>query len=197
LVVESVHPFSQELIVNTWPDHFVTLLEKRWGDVVINERVREVFARTMSLECPRRLMNKVLQTSELGMTARIVQAAVANEEAGELWARVLLEEHGDEFRITEEIMIAAAKNEKCGLKIVNLFLTDRGQSDSIIVHEELLVVAAQNPGDGDLITDVLLQYSGDSYRATDAIYQAALQNESCGELVLEVYQPRTGGLTCS
>jgi hypothetical protein len=107
----------------------------------------------------------------------------------------LLEEHGEEFRITKEIMIAAVKNEKCGLRIINLILTDRGQSDNIRVTEELLVAAAQNPKDGDLITDLLLQYCGDIHHVTDTIYQAALQNESCGELVLEVYQARTGGLT--
>jgi hypothetical protein len=186
---------TSELFASTWPDYFVALLEKRWGDVVINERVRDAFVRTMSLKCPRRLMNKVLQKRELRVTARIVQAAVANEEAGELWARVLLEEHGEEFRITKEIMIAAVKNEKCGLRIINLILTDRGQSDNIRVTEELLVAAAQNPKDGDLITDLLLQYCGDIHHVTDTICQAALQNESCGELVLEVYQARTGGLT--
>jgi hypothetical protein len=180
-----------ELIASTWPHLFLTLLEERWEDVHVSERVLEEFARGDDLQ-QRKMMEELLWANEICVTPRIVQAAVTNEQNGEDLISFLLEEHGHKFLITEDIMIAAVKNRQSGAQIIDIILSERGQSDKIHVSEKLLQLAAQNPQSGVHIIDLLLQYSGDSFRLTDAIREAALGNESDCEEIIEIFRTRTG-----
>src|SRR5204863_4290603 len=70
---------------------------------------------------------------------------------------LFLEKRGDEVKITEEVVMAAAENEETGEAIMQLLLEKRG--DEVKITEEVVRAAAENEETREAIMQLLLERS--------------------------------------
>lgn len=100
----------------------------------------------------------------------------------------LIDNFGDEFRITEEVIEAAASNSYGGSDIITLVLEERGHQFEIT--NRTLEEAAGNLGCGEEIINLLIEERGEEFEITDN----AAGNLRCGkeimDLLLENYGDR-------
>jgi len=97
---------------------------------------------------------------------------------------LLLRQRGDEVKITEEVVKAAAGN--YGPEVMELLLSQRG--DEVKITEEVAKAAAGNH-DGPELMALLLRKRGDEVKITEEVLKEAASNESASyEVVQLLYQ---------
>lgn len=131
-----------------------------------------------------RNMEMLLKRLEVVVTQEILKAAALHDNSGEV-VEVLLRCRGGtmEFTVDHEVLMSAARNLRGARGVFEAFL--RYQGDRVEITEELLIAAAQNPGCGDDVTDLLLSLETGDYNVT-AIAEAAASNFAMGEEVIKV-----------
>jgi formylmethanofuran dehydrogenase subunit D len=102
---------------------------------------------------------------------------------------LLLEQRGDEVKITEEVVKAAAGNWRSGKEVIALLLDQR--SDRIIVTPQL--VQAHAKLFDALAMKKLLMQRGDEVKITKEVVKAAAGNGSSGKEVMALLLDQRGG----
>ncbi|KAH1809920.1 hypothetical protein KXX35_007109, partial [Aspergillus fumigatus] len=115
--------------------------------------------------------------------------------AGKFSARIialLLEKHGDEVMITEEVVKAAAGNEEGGERVMALLLEKRG--GEVMISKEVVRAAAGNEWSGEKVLALLVEERGDEVMITEEVLKAAAGNEGSGEKVLALLEKSQDGM---
>jgi hypothetical protein len=103
---------------------------------------------------------------------------------------LLLDRRGDDVKITDEVVKAAAGNERSGEEVMTLLLDRRG--DDVKITDEVVKAAAGNERSGKEVTILLLDRRGDDVKITDKVLKAAAGNEHSGEEVMTLLLNRRG-----
>lgn len=224
--------------------HMAILLEQRGGDLRVTEEVVKAVARNgvSGAKIMRLLVEQ--RRSDVRITDEVIQAAATNTTSGEeviqfllqqcgeamdlteslvvelagsfntTHMTLLLELRGDDVRITEEVVKAAARNRTNGKQIMHLLLEQRAEAidltDRVIeelvtffdrTHMELLLkhrghdvritetavqTAARKREFGEQILSLLLHHVGDDMMVTEEISKAAAANTWRGKQVIQV-----------
>ncbi|KAK4189407.1 ankyrin repeat-containing domain protein [Podospora australis] len=103
---------------------------------------------------------------------------------------LLLEKRGDDFKITEEVVKAAAGNAENGKEVMALLLEKRG--DDIKITEEVVKAAAGNWRNGKEVMALLLEKRGDDFKITEEVVKAAAGNPRNGKEVMALLLEKRG-----
>jgi hypothetical protein len=103
---------------------------------------------------------------------------------------LLLERGGDEIKITEEVVKAAARNERSGKEVMSLLLEQRG--DEIKITEEVVRAAARNGRSGKEVISLLLEQRGDEIKITEEVVKAVAGNGRSGKKVMSLLLEQRG-----
>lgn len=103
---------------------------------------------------------------ELRITPQILRA-VAEGSSGDKTMRLLLQEKGHDFIVTEDLVEAAVRNYYCGKEIFKLLLDFRGVE--VKVSEKVVKNAASNPFHGEEIIKLLLERRRDEVTVTKEV----------------------------
>jgi hypothetical protein len=104
--------------------------------------------------------------------------------------RILLESLRDESEISNRAIIAAARNEDNGRKLMELLLNRRG--DQIQITPDVVEAAAGNYGCGKDIMLLLLDRRGDQIHITKDVVEAAAENHESGKEIILLILDRRG-----
>ncbi|KAM3464614.1 hypothetical protein MY5147_009463 [Beauveria neobassiana] len=116
--------------------------------------------------------------------------AVANRKSGQEMTALLLEQRGEEIRITEEVVKAAAGNGWNGKEIMALLLERRGEE--VGITEEVVKAATGNWGNGKEVMTLLLKQREREIRITDEVVKAAAGNWDNGKEVMALLLEQRG-----
>src|SRR4029077_2338057 len=143
------------------------LLDRRGDQITITEEVVTVAAsnRTSGKE----VMALLLARREITITEKGVECVPRSFDAKVM--TLLLDRRGDQITITEEVVIAAARNDQNGTELMALLLDRRG--DQITVTEEVVTAAAENWTSGKEVMALLLDQRRDQIPITEEIVIAA------------------------
>jgi hypothetical protein len=103
---------------------------------------------------------------------------------------LLLDQRGDEVKITEEVVKAAAGNRISGKEVIALLLDQRG--DEVKITEEVVKAAAGNRISGKEVIALLLDQRGDEVKITEEVVKAAAGNGSSGKEVMALLLDQRG-----
>src|SRR4029077_17384263 len=92
----------------------------------------------------KEVMALLLAQREIAITEKGVECITESFDTKVM--TLLLDRWGDQVTVTEEVVIAAAGNEKNGKGIMTLLLDRRG--DQITVTEKVVIAAARNEENG-------------------------------------------------
>ncbi|KIM99850.1 hypothetical protein OIDMADRAFT_125975 [Oidiodendron maius Zn] len=120
----------------------------------------------------------------------VVVKAAARNKSGDRVMKILLEQRGDEIKITEEIVKVAAENGQSDGRVMKVLLDQRG--DEIKITEEIVKAAAKNEASGDRAMKILLKQRGDEVKITEEIVKAAAENWESGGRVVKVLLEQRG-----
>ena len=95
---------------------------------------------------------------------------------------LLLDRRGDEFKITECIVQAAASNGFWASRVLDLLLDKRG--DEFHITEEVVRKAVKNRYSARGVLKLLLDRRGFEFEITENILQGAARNRWCGEAIM-------------
>ncbi|KAL2156615.1 hypothetical protein VTH82DRAFT_1360 [Thermothelomyces myriococcoides] len=101
----------------------------------------------------------------------------------------ILDQHGGEVRITENVVKAAAANER-GDTVLSLLLDRHG--GEVKITEEVVEAAAQNCFCGKKLMALLLDRCGNEVKITERIVKAAVENQGQGKVVMGLLLDRRG-----
>ncbi|RYP53788.1 hypothetical protein DL770_010981 [Monosporascus sp. CRB-9-2] len=102
----------------------------------------------------------------------------------------LLIYYGDEVKITEEVVKAAAGNDYEGKEIMALLLDQRGTE--VKITDEVVKVAAGNEGSGREVMALLLDQRGTEVKITEEVVKAAAGNGRSGKEVMALLLDQCG-----
>ncbi|KAL2170803.1 hypothetical protein VTG60DRAFT_4372 [Thermothelomyces hinnuleus] len=86
----------------------------------------------------------------------------------------ILDQRGNEVKITEEVVKAAAENPRFGKEVIALLLNRRGTE--VKITEEVVKAAARNDN-GDEVMILLLDHRGTEVEITEEVIKEAAKNE--------------------
>ncbi|KAI0967855.1 hypothetical protein F4678DRAFT_465114 [Xylaria arbuscula] len=105
---------------------------------------------------------------------------------------LFLKMRGEQFNITEEVMVEAAGNEQNPKQTIDLLLKIGKQQAE--VTEAALAAAAGNSWHGKETMDLLLEQRGEQAIVSEAVMVAAAENKTCGKeiiaLIIEVVEKK-------
>ena len=102
---------------------------------------------------------------------------------------LLLEQRGEEIKITEEVTKAAAGNWDNGKELMVVLLEQRGEE--IKITEEIIKAAADNWSSGKEVMKLLLEQRGDEIKVTEKIIETAAGNRGSGkDVIMLLLEPR-------
>jgi hypothetical protein len=106
---------------------------------------------------------------------------------------VLFDRRGNDILVTEEVVKAAAGNEKSGKEVMMLLFKQRG--DGILVTEEVVKAAAGNEWKAKEVMMVLFDRRGNDILVTEEVVKAAAGNENSGkEVMMLLFKQRGDGI---
>jgi tetratricopeptide (TPR) repeat protein len=103
---------------------------------------------------------------------------------------LLLNQKGDQIQITEEVVKAAAENEKRGLEVMTLLLDQRGTQ--IQITEEVVKAAAGNSWSGLEVITLLFNQRGDQIPITEEVVKVAAGNLYSGPQIMKLLLDQRG-----
>lgn len=118
---------------------------------------------------------------EIEITESVVVAAAENCTNGREMMSLFLLHRGNEVRITENVMLAAALRNG---KEMMAFLFQQ-QWDKAMITENVMVAAAGNLTHGKEVIEFLLKHRGDEAKITEKVMEAAAGNFTYGKEVME------------
>ncbi|KFY17970.1 hypothetical protein V492_00220, partial [Pseudogymnoascus sp. VKM F-4246] len=142
------------------------------------------------------------------ITENVVEAATGNERSGKEVVTLLLDQRGDDVRITDNVVKAAARNRgddvhitddvvkaaagnmQSGKEVIALLLDRRG--DNVHITDDVVKAAALNGGSGKEVMALLLDQRGDDVRITEDVLKAAAWNRESGKEVMTLLLDRRG-----
>lgn len=164
------------------------LLDHRQNEVIITEVVI-VAALKGDSEVMRLLLGR--RKNEVRITDGILVAMANGDRCFE--EELLNHRHGNKVEITEEILIAAAKEYWRRKQVIQLLLASR--QNEIRLTETVLVQAAHCQG-GDEVLKLLLDHQDIQITITAEVIGAAAENEDCGNEILKLLldHPKNEGI---
>nr|XP_036576344.1 ankyrin repeat protein [Colletotrichum truncatum]KAF6783069.1 ankyrin repeat protein [Colletotrichum truncatum] len=125
------------------------------------------------------------------VTKDVVRAMVASREETCIQViALLLNKHGNNIQITEEVVNAAASNTKYGDIILAFLFEKRGHE--FIVTDEIIDAAVQNETLGVDLVSLLLKQRGSEISITEDTIIAAAQNDKLGVAVITLLLEERG-----
>ncbi|PKX98642.1 SPRY-domain-containing protein [Aspergillus novofumigatus IBT 16806] len=118
----------------------------------------------------------------------VVVAAAANQQSSKVLA-LLLNERGDQIKVTEAVVKGAAGNRENGEEVMELLLDQRGHQ--IGITEDVVKAAAGNQTKGKEVMDLLLDRRGVEVPVTEDVVKAAAENRG-GKEVMELLLDQRG-----
>ena len=109
----------------------------------------------------------------------VVVKVAARNESGDQVIKVLLDQRGNEIKITEEIVKAAAKNRASGDRVMKLLLDQYG--NKVKITDEVVTAVARNEGRGERLMNLLLDRCSDEVKITDEVVMAVARNKESGK----------------
>ncbi|KAF4240075.1 hypothetical protein CNMCM8980_005445 [Aspergillus fumigatiaffinis] len=119
----------------------------------------------------------------------VVVAAAANQQNSKALMALLLNERGDQIKVTEAVVKAAAGNRENGEVVMELLLDQRGHQ--IEITEDVVKAAAGNQTKGKQVMDLLLDRLGHQIKITEDVVKVAAWNRG-GKEVMELLLDRRG-----
>nr|XP_036589824.1 ankyrin repeat domain-containing protein 28 [Colletotrichum truncatum]KAF6801829.1 ankyrin repeat domain-containing protein 28 [Colletotrichum truncatum] len=101
----------------------------------------------------------------------------------------LLSEGGEQVKITQDIVEAAARDTEFGEELMKLLLEERG--DEITITEEVVKAAVGNQAYGESIFRLLLEKRGE-IAITEEVVKAAVGNQAYGEPIFRLLLEKRG-----
>ncbi|KAI9787978.1 MAG: hypothetical protein M1816_007282, partial [Peltula sp. TS41687] len=102
----------------------------------------------------------------------------------------LLDLQGDDIKITEEGVKAAAGDYESGEEVMRLLLDKRGEE--VKITEGVVEAAAGNSWSGEKVVRLLLDQRGEEVKITEGVVEAAARNFRSGEEVMRLLLDRRG-----
>ncbi|KAF6784015.1 ankyrin repeat and sam domain containing protein 6 [Colletotrichum sojae] len=151
------------------------LLEYQGQEIQVTNQIVKAAARNKS--SGEQVMKLLLVDQQVRFTDEaiedVVRAAAGNRWSGEQFMKLLLDRRGEEVKVTEEVVKAAAGN---------------GFTDEAI--EDVVRAAAWNRWSGEQVMKLLLDRRGEEIKVTEEVVKAAAGNGSSGERVMKLLLTR-------
>ncbi|KAL3467439.1 ankyrin repeat-containing domain protein [Aspergillus heterothallicus] len=161
----------------------VKLILKRWADRVL---ITDESVIDAARNAGRAVLEVVLQQHKPEINEDMLKAAAGNTMHGQAVMELLLDQH--DAHITDDVLKVAVANNFCGKQIISLFL-DR--YDQVPVSHDVMKAAARK---GDIeVFEFLLTILGNSFNATEDVFEAAAGNEEHGGDILLLLLTRSTG----
>lgn len=161
------------------------------GSATVTEEAVQAVARWHdSLLAPKALLTLFLD-HQAPIAGGALVIAAQNEGHGLVLLPLLLDrldQRGEQFTITEEMLRGAAGNRNYGLGLLKL-LHDRREGEFIIT-EKIAMAAAGNWQCGEKVFKFLLDQRGEQFTTTEDIIKAAASNQVQGRDILELLLDR-------
>ncbi|RSL72543.1 hypothetical protein CEP53_001005 [Fusarium sp. AF-6] len=97
---------------------------------------------------------------------------------------LLLDCRGNEFHLTEKVVIAAVRNPRHAKEVVKLLLDRR--EEEIAITEEVAKAAAENDDSSMQLMEFLLDRRGEEFEITEEVVKAAAGNPRNGECLIKM-----------
>ncbi|GFF75827.1 vegetative incompatibility protein HET-E-1 [Aspergillus udagawae] len=161
-------------------DIIILLLEQRGDQIQITEDV--VKAAADNWISGKDIMALLLdrQGDQVHLTKKVVATIIKQFDKSVV--ALLIDQQAYQIQITEDILKAAAGNERSGKDIMTLLLEQRG--DQIQITEGVVKAAADNWRSGKDIIALLLEQCEDQIQITEDVVKAAAGNRSSGEDII-------------
>jgi transcription termination factor Rho len=159
------------------------LLDQRGDEVKITEQVVE--AATKNLENGKEIMALLLDRRADGFDMLPESVATVVRLFDKRAITSLLDQRGDEVKITERVVEAAAKNTESGEEIMALLFDRRGNEVNITAH--VVKAAAENWESGKEIMTLLLGRRRDEVKITEQVVIAAAENSKSGKEIMALF----------
>ncbi|KAL7900363.1 hypothetical protein HDV63DRAFT_370944 [Trichoderma sp. SZMC 28014] len=127
------------------------------------------------------------RANEFETSQEMVKEAVQNQSAAREVVEVIFRNQNEQIPITEEILLAAARNTGCGHTVLEFLLPLASE----INIPKLAETAARNSGCGDELLRLLLPYVQDM--DISKIADAAAWNKGCGDKIIKLLVPFVKG----
>jgi ferritin-like protein len=163
------------------------LLDRRGHEGKITEEVVKAAAKKdgSGKEIMALLLDRLVNGSDMSPETVATAARFSDGKA----IAILLDQRGDEIKITEQIVKAAALNYTSGKEVMTLLLDRRGHE--VKITEAVMKAAAENKGSGKEIMALLLNRRGDEVEITEQVVEAAATNkENVKEIVTLLFNWR-------
>ncbi|TGO33471.1 hypothetical protein BHYA_0244g00080 [Botrytis hyacinthi] len=158
------------------------------ADLQLHYRERRLLDGTEELEAMKNLLETGESAAQVSEKEVVEIASLSSCKA----MMIILERRGDQVPITEEVVKAAAANEKCGLDMMELLLRRR---ENLSVTEEVVKAAvlratAENEWEGSDIIKLLFEKRGDQIPVTEEVLKVAAGNEGYagGRMLLYLFE---------
>ncbi|KAL7928907.1 hypothetical protein V8C35DRAFT_325532 [Trichoderma chlorosporum] len=161
-----------------------------FGETFIHRILLDVVGR---VPFETKLLSSILTKygGKVQISQEILKTAARSQAAMEMMPLLLDQARGQ--IITEDLLIAAARNEDQGENIVKLFLRNRGYR--IPITEEVIIAAIHNNQQRERIVEILSQYQGRGIIITEKLAAAAINNEQGKEVFELLLQHQRGKAT--
>ncbi|KAH6604029.1 hypothetical protein Trco_007475 [Trichoderma cornu-damae] len=120
----------------------------------------------------------------------LVRLAVKRSERDTRAVQLLLDRHGYQITITEDIINEAAGNWQSGKELMSLFLERYGSR--ITIREGAMKAAAGNHEQGRWITQLLVHHQGNQITITEDIIKNAARNSQQGKEIIQLLLQHQG-----
>ncbi|KAL4971359.1 hypothetical protein BDW66DRAFT_165385 [Aspergillus desertorum] len=138
-----------------------------------------VVAAAMNEDSGYQIMSLLLDYDcDIWISPAIFEAAARNLHQGPQLVTILLRQNGDNYRITEDIIIAAVHNDASGLEVLSLLKQHNG--GCLSVTEAILLAAAESEH-CQKIVDLFLDLYDWDLPITNDVFEAAARNPAFGK----------------
>ncbi|KAB8216359.1 hypothetical protein BDV33DRAFT_207422 [Aspergillus novoparasiticus] len=118
----------------------------------------------------------------IGQIQAMALRAASNERNGFEALSLMLDDYGEDLRITEAVVCAAARNVSKGAILISTLLERRG--GEIIITDEVVRAASNNPGSGEEVITLLLKGRWKEFVVSEISMSLIIEN--FGEAIITV-----------
>jgi hypothetical protein len=154
----------------------------QWDETLITEAVVAAAAACQEEEAMTLLLKQ--REKDIEITEQVLKDAVYSDNCSRAVLELLIkQEHRAE--ITEDVMIAAAKNWEKGVEVITVLLEEL--NEDIEITEGILKAAVGNYRNSKVITEILLEVNDNKIEITESMVKASAINSSGGRAIITLY----------
>lgn len=137
----------------------------------------------------KEVLKLIIGQGGVEITEKVILTAAMNIKDGAEMVANLLDERGDEVKITDIVLYAAARNTGCGDRIMSLLFNRLEDQHKISVS---ILLIASNYAWGERVLEILLDRDCGEFEVPEGVVEGAASNEIWGDKILARFLRRKG-----